>query len=239
MNEPKANQTVEQALQQQREVHGMIVPADKARLMTGASPVANYLAEYGVGTGGINIKFSKNGEYVRSVDGEVIREGTELVCIYDQTQAGFIKFMGKGEQPERRMGPIFAGYMPPRREELGDQHETEWETDLSGKPADPWQHQMLLPLQDSETGQLYIFGTTSITGRRAIGNLLQQCERLGRKEPDMYPVIKLGIGGFQHRDDRVGWVKTPVFPIIGKAPRTDTAAAQTSVADQLSDEIPW
>ena len=232
--------TAADVLKRQREEHGAIVPAAKAPAVTnGASPISAYLAEYGVGMSGTILKFSKDGQYVRTIDDEAVPEGTELVCVYDQVQGGWIKFNGKGEQPDRRMGPIFDGFMPPKREELGDLDQEMWERDLSGKPADPWQHQMLLPLQNPETGELFIFGTTSVTGRRAIGNLLAQCERLSRKEPDKYPVIKLSIGGFQHRDERVGWVKTPVFPIVGRAPRGNVSAATTAIADDLNDEVPF
>ena len=53
-------------------------------------------------------------------------------------------------------------------------------------------------------------------------------------EPDVYPIVKLDVCGFQHRDERVGWVKTPIFPRIGKAPKSDVSAAVTSVADDLT-----
>ena len=58
-------------------------------------------------------------------------------------------------------------------------------------------------------------------------------------EPEFYPVVKLDVSGFQHRDDRIGWVKTPTFPRIGKAPKSDASAVQTSLGDQLNDDIPW
>ena len=56
-------------------------------------------------------------------------------------------------------------------------------------------------------------------------------------EPEFYPVVKLDVSGFQHRDDRIGWVKTPTFPRIGKAPKADASAVQTSLGDQLNDVI--
>jgi hypothetical protein len=52
-------------------------------------------------------------------------------------------------------------------------------------------------------------------------------------------VIKLQVGGFQHRDDRIGYVRTPKFPIVGRAAKDNTAAANTAIADNLSDEIPF
>jgi hypothetical protein len=228
-----------QALKQQREEQGAIVPASKAAMMASASPVSAYLAAHGVGMSGTYFKFSKDGKFVKSSDDEEIPEGTEFVVIYDQTQGGWVKFMGKGNPPERKQGPLFAGFVPPKREELGDLDQSEWEEGLSGKPADPWQFQLLLPLQHKESGELFVFQTTSVTGRRAVDRVIQWCARMMTTEPDMYPVVKLRISGFEHRDDRVGWVKTPAFERVGAAPKAGTTMADTSVSGDLNDDIPW
>jgi hypothetical protein len=66
----------------------------------------------------------------------------------------------------------------PQRKMLGDLDEATWPSGLSGQPTDPWQHQMNLVLQDRATGELYTFSTSSMTGRRAIGNLLRHYDRL-------------------------------------------------------------
>ena len=226
-------------LQQQREQEGAIVPASKRALANGGSPVSAYLAAHGVGMSGTFFKFAKDGKFRKTSDDEEIPEGTQLVVIYDQIQGGWIKFMGKGNQPERRQGNLFDGFVPPDRESLGDTDESEWEVGLSGKPADPWQFQLLLPLQHAETNELYVFNTSSITGRRAVDNLIQACSRMQRAEPDVYPVIKLRISGFEHRDERIGWIKTPAFERVGKAPKADLTVVTTSVAGDMNDEIPF
>src|SRR5262249_33825896 len=137
------------------------------------------------------------------------------------------------------MGNLFDGFVPPNRESLGDTDENEWEMGLSGKPADPWQFQLLLPLQSVESGELFVFNTSSITGRRAVDNLIAACGRIQETEPNDYPIIKLRIGGFQHRDERIGWIKTPAFDRVGKTPKADTTVADTSLGGELNDEIPW
>jgi hypothetical protein len=220
----------------QRQEQGAIVPASKATMMATASPVSAYLAAHGVGMNGTYFKFSKDGKFVKSSDDEEIPEGTEFVVIYDQAQGGWVKFMGRGNPPVRKQGPLFAGFVPPSREELGDTNESEWEEGLSGKPADPWQFQLLLPLQDVKTGELFIFQTTSITGRRAVDRLIQSCARMMTAEPEVYPVIKLRITGFDHRDERVGWVKVPAFERVGKTPKPDTAMVANG---DPNDEVPF
>src|SRR5215831_3197197 len=188
-------------LKQQREQQGVIVPAGKAALANGGSPVSAYLAAHGVGMSGTFFKFAKDGKFRKTSDDEEIPEGTQFVVIYDQIQGGWIKFMGKGNPPVRKQGNVFEGFVPPDRETLGDT--SEWEEGLSGKPADPWQ--FLLLLQHAETQELFVFNTSSITGRRAVDNLIQACSRMQRAEPDLYPVVKLRISGFEHRDERIGW----------------------------------
>jgi hypothetical protein len=226
-------------LKQQREQQGVVVPASKAALMNGGSPVSAYLAAHGVGMAGTFFKFAKDGKFRKTGDDEEIPEGTTFTVIYDQHVVGWIKFMGKGNQPIRKQGRVFDGFVPAPRAELGDNDPQEWELDLSGKPADPWQLQHLLPLQNVETGELFVFQTTSLTGRRACDSLVEMCGRMSRNEPDVYPVIKLRVGGFNHRDDRVGWVKTPAFERVGKASKANTTVTDTSLAGEMNDELPW
>jgi hypothetical protein len=220
----------------QREAEGVIVPAARAALMNGSSPVGSYLAKHGVGASGTFIKFAKDGVYRKQIDDTEIPKGTEAVLIYDQVRVGWIKFMGKGNPPLRQMGPVFEGYVPPDRDSLGDTDETNWEIGLSGRPTDPWQFQILLPLQDTKTGELLIFGTSSITGRRACDSMISTCSRMQRAEPDYYPIVRLDVSGFEHRDERIGWVRTPAFTRVGKALKADVSVTVTG-ADEMSDSI--
>jgi hypothetical protein len=233
--------TAADVLKQQREEHGVIVPANKVSAVakSDSSPVADYLIEFGVGMSGTFFKFAKDGKFRKTSDDEEVPEGTELVVVYDQIQVGWIKFNGKGNEPDRKMGPIFDGFMPPPRGALGDDDESQWEIGLNGEPADPWQHQVLIPLFNPKMDELFVFNTTSITGRREVGYLIKHCDRMRRKEPNVYPVIKLQIGGFEHRDERVGWVKTPKFVIVGSAPKDNTVAATTAIDKDLEDEVPF
>jgi hypothetical protein len=220
---------------------GVVVPAAKSSVLAvnGSSPVGSYLAQHGVGTSGTFIKFGKAGTYVKQQDETPIPTGTEVAIVYEEIRVGWIKFLEKRQQPERKMGPVFSGFVPAGREELGDLDETQWEIGLSGKPTDPWQFQVLVPMHDTKNGEMYIFGTTSITGRRECDKLISACARMQKAEPEFYPVVKLDVSGFEHRDGRIGWVRTPCFTRVGKAPKSDTSAAKTSLADNMSDAIPF
>jgi hypothetical protein len=137
------------------------------------------------------------------------------------------------------MGLLYDGFIPPPRASLGDTDEGLWEIGLSGRPEDPIKHQLCLVLQHTGAGELYTFVTTSATGRRAVGNLLQHYNRMQRTNPDELPVVRLKKGGFQHKDDRVGFVPTPVFAVVGRAPRDSAATPDTSSSGDLNDQIPF
>jgi len=225
-------------LKQQRKEEGAIIPADKRMPTSGQSPASGYLARHGVGALGTFIKFGKNGTYQKQLDDAEIPKGTECVVIYDQIRVGWIKFQGKGLQPIRRMGPVFDGFNPVERDELDDQDESLWEVGISGKPTDPWQLQILLPLQDTKSGELLIFGTTSKTGRAACDNVISLCSRMQRSEPDYYPIVRLDVGSFEHKDPRIGKVLKPQFTRIGRALKADVSVASTDAADDMDDGIP-
>ena len=185
------------------------------------------------------IKFSKDGHFVTADDEEPIDENAEFIALCDETLVGWIKFYDDGETPpDRVQGLVYDGFVMPKRESLGDMDATQWPEGLSGAPEDPWKHQVCLVLQHTQTRELYTFASTSQTGRRAVGNLLKHYNRMQRTNASEVPVVRLKNGGFNHRDDRIGWVPVPVFAVVGRAPRDAAAKPDTSVAADLNDEIP-
>jgi hypothetical protein len=190
------------------------------------------------GIAGRMIKFDgKSGGFITPDDGEPVPESTVFFALADEALVGWVKFNGEGEPPDREMGLLYDGYVMPVRESLGDLDQEQWEEGLDGAPADPWQHHIYLPLQNSVTLELFTFVTSSKTGRRAVGTLLRHFDRMRRTAPDEIPVIKLGKGGFHHRDDRIGFVVTPTFIVLGKSPRDGVAAPDTSTAGILNDKV--
>jgi len=235
--ESKSTRTVDQILEQQRKEHGNIVPIKSAPpAPLNVNDGLNRLAEYA--SSGTVLRFSKDGEFIQPTNGDtVLAEGTELVCHWDQARTGFQRFNGPGQRPDVRIDLVFGG-TPPRRGELGDTDPGQWSvSNLTGKIEDPWQTIMMVPLENSETGEIFVFQTSSRSGLRAVSNLLRQAARQASKDPNSLPVIKLQRGGYDH--PKWGWVKIPAFAFVGKAPKTDIAAANTSVAADLDDDIPW
>jgi hypothetical protein len=187
------------------------------------------------------IKFSKDGSFVTADDGETVPEAAEFLALCDETLVGWIKFNREKDSdapPERAMGLLYNGFIMSRRDALGDTDKTQWEPGLSGEPEDPWQHQVCLVLQNTETKELYTFATTSQTGRRAVGNLLKHFDRMQRANAGEVPVVRCKSGGFNHRDERIGWVPVPVFAVVGRAPRDSAAKSDTRIEADMNDEIP-
>jgi hypothetical protein len=225
---PKDIPTAAQVLKRQNER----AEADRVNLpaqVQPASAVDDYLKDLGGPIGRI-MKFNKDGRFTTG-DGEEVAQDRNFAVIHDQIQVGYIKFGGKGEAPERRMGPLFNGYRPPPRSELGDLDQTQWDIGLNGQPQDPWQPQIQIPLADVMTEELYLFGTTSVTGRKACGNLIAQAQRMARNDPDNYLVVALRTGGFNHA--KFGRVKTPSFLVRGKVPKSGAA----SKSDEMNDSV--
>jgi hypothetical protein len=190
------------------------------------------------GAAGEFVRFSKEAKFVVVSDNTELSEGTRLNCIFDQTQHGWIKFNGVGKPPTRHMGGMFDGYVPPPRSELGDDDPTLWDPGLDGQPQDPWLFQVLLPLQDEETGKLYIFQTSSKTGLRAVATLISTCKQMAKRESDVWPVVELKVSSFEHRDPRIGLVKKPDFKIVGKVNKSGVPQ-QIGAGAVLDDEIPF
>jgi hypothetical protein len=188
------------------------------------------------------IKFGKEGAFVTADDGEPVSESADFLALCDETLIGWIKFSkSSGDDatpPERVQGLLYDGFVMPPRNTLGDNDQTQWEAGLSGQLEDPWKHQVCLVLQNTETKEFYTFATTSLTGRRSVGNLLRHFDRMQRTNVGEVPIVRLKAGGFNHRDDRIGWVSTPVFAVVGRAPRDSAAKPDTAAAD-MNDRIPF
>jgi hypothetical protein len=74
---------------------------------------------------------------------------------------------------------------------------------------------------------------------RDVGNLLRHYDRMRKKDDDHYPVVRLKVSGYNHKDERVGWVHVPVFAVVGKAPKASAAIPDTSLRGDLDDNIPF
>ena len=182
-------------------------------------PLQDYLNAHTVPTiPGVMFRFNgKDAKYVL-LNGEPLPVKDDAVFFFfsDQVWGGWIKFDRNGGAPTRAQGLLNDGFRPPPRESLGDNDESQWEIGpLSGRPEDPWQHQLIILLQECGSGELYAFVATNPTSRGACTDLMMHCQRRKRSGKDDYPLIKLGKSSFERREPPRVKVWKPVFHIIG------------------------
>ena len=182
------------------------------------------------------LKFKK-GKFF-AMDNEVAL-GTEFLCHASQLVIGWIKFVNN-KVADRKMGRAAEGFVPPKREELGDNDQSQWERDDRGAPKDPWTFQHLMPFENLETGELMIFTTSSIGGQIATQNLVREyAQRVKRKGSRALPIIKLDVA--QMRTKSFGDVARPHFEVTGweDAPAVSPANVTRTVnVDDVPDLDP-
>jgi hypothetical protein len=233
-----ATRTTKQVLDAQKAIAKPVTTA--IAVVPSRTGVEKYLDEYAPSTfSGKLLKFSKEGKFIIVDTGAEIGEETDFLALCDETLVGWIKFNGPGNPPDRIQGLLYEGFEMPSRDTLGDEDRSQWENGLDGTPADPWQHQQCLVLQETGTGEIFTFTTSSETGRRAVGNLLRHYERLRRSDPSLCPIVRLKKGGYAHKEKRIGWVNTPLFVVVGKASKDTAVKPDTSSASDMNDEIPF
>jgi hypothetical protein len=200
-----------------------------------ATADANPFAAYGNAVCARNIvgkllKFSK-GDFVAGMQDEEVPVGTHLVAVMSELLVGWCKWQDN-RPAEQVMGRIADGYTPPKRKDLGDLDEGEWETTDDGQRRDPWAYTNYLILIERKSGEIYTFTTASKGGITAVGELAKAYGKVMRERPDEIPVIELDVGSYAHSNKAYGRIKFPIFKIVRwveAAPYLATLAAGAAV----------
>jgi hypothetical protein len=183
---------------------------------------------------GAMTKFTKEGAFEVTSTGDRLSDAADFRARCAETYYGYVRFNGEGEPPDRAMGPLYGGFKV-KREDLGDDDESKWEIDqFTGKPRDPWIFQFWLVLEDVATNELYTFVTSSVTGCRAINNLLRHFNRMQETKPGADPIVKLVRSSYQHK--KFGEVAIPMFRITGRVVGGDPPPP---LGKELNDSLPF
>jgi hypothetical protein len=139
---------------------------------------------------------------------EKLPEGAELVALSAVT--AWVKW-AEGRPAEHRV--THAGKAHPRREDLPDLDQEEWEIDekFTGKAKDPWHDCRYLHLLDPRTGRDLTFTTDTYGGRAAVGELKDAIRNVRHARPGAVPVVKLG---WKMMSTQYGPRPRPVFQIV-------------------------
>lgn len=176
----------------------------------------------------------KAGKFVTNDDGKEMDTDADYECLFRETRVSWKKFI-EGQSPEIHGGLLYEGYVLPPRSTLGDTDEDDWDVGLSGKAEDPWQHFMEIVLVNRTTKEVFLFATSSMTGRKAVSALLKTCNRASVVNSNYVPIVKLRTGSFRHKDPRIGMVTTPSFAVVGEVGGNPALAT----AAHLNDEVPF
>jgi hypothetical protein len=182
------------------------------------------------------LKFKK-GVYL--CDNEVVEIGTQFVAHCVGWTKCWIKFLD-GKVVDRKMYRVAEGVRPPDREQLDSVEMIGSKDPKSGLSNDPWVYQYLLPLENN-AGDLVIFVTSSMGGKRAVADLCKSYSRRAQRTRNSeQPVIKLASGIMPSR--LFGDVPRPVFEIIGwdsnKEGVREVKPPET-LKQEMDDEIPF
>jgi hypothetical protein len=178
-----------------------------------------FMDEVSNGGGNKLLKFDGRAGHYSARGSEATFNGQEFVADVYSATGGFLKFKGKGEQPDRRTGLIFPKDHAPSRASLGDMDPSEWEESKFGNgPEDPWVAVIELPLVHRETGEAFNFTAQSKLSLAAVKDFLGLCRRI----PEGFlPIIRFDVGAFK---SKFGPMKKPVLSMVGKSPiETDEA----------------
>jgi len=172
-----------------------------------------FMDEVSSGGGNKLLKFDGRAGHYTARGSEATLNGQEFIADIYSATGGFLRFRGKGEQPDRRIGLIFPKDQAPPRASLGDMDQSEWEEGKFGNgPEDTWVAVIELPLVHRETGEAFTFTAQSKLSLAAVKDFLGLCRRL----PEGFlPVVRLDVGSFK---SKFGPMKKPVFSTIGKSP---------------------
>lgn len=185
----------------------------------GVNQQTNFFNEYGEQASaksivGTLLKFSK-GDYLFGSNDEDMPVGTKMIADMDQLKVGWMRWENS-KPTDTKMGAVTAGFQPVKRNTLGDDDESLWERDNTGKAKDPWAFTNNIVLQqvdvEGDAGQ-FTFTTTSRGGINAIGDLCKIYGKNMRARPNEWPVITLGVDSYVHAD--YGRVKVPEFEVVG------------------------
>jgi hypothetical protein len=158
------------------------------------------------------IKWNGNEGTFSDRDGKTFNDDCFILNAVGAT-AGYNKYGGKGEKPERRTGPIYPKDEAPKRDTLGDTDKSKWPIGrFTKEPEDPWTPVVELPLKHQETGAECILTLSSKTAIGAVRDLFALLPQVPNGHD---PVIKLATGPMK---TAFGTRKKPILTLVGKVP---------------------
>lgn len=211
---------------------GSNVPA-----LAGGNPFLDAAEDMGASSGGQYLKFDGNtGIFSYGKDQEELPKGTRVAVNPNEFKNGWICWKD-GEVQEEIMVRVVDG-KPPVKGELRDHGP--YEDDKDG-----WREQASTQFRDIETGEEYLFKTSSKGGRISVGNLVRDYGKSFTMHPGELAIVELQNTAFDAKDPKngkkLGRKYAPVFKIVdwqSEQALIDKFAAAEAASDEAEAEAP-
>lgn len=157
------------------------------------------------------LKFEK-GDWYAGQEDEEIPIGTKLAANIMEAEWGWVRWHG-GKPVERRMVLVASGQQPATRDALGHADEAMWDRDDQGRPRDPWQKMIEIPVREIEGERREMIISGGSRGHEgACKALFKAFGEQMRANLGKTPVIQLGGSKYTH--SKYGIVKVPEMPLV-------------------------
>jgi hypothetical protein len=158
------------------------------------------------------LKFEK-GDWLLGQDKQDVSNGTLVAVNMASIEWGWVRW-SDNRPTDRRMGLIDEGYRVEARPALGDTDESMWPRDDTGRPRDPWQKMIEIPVRElaGERREMLLSGGSR--GWEGACKALFDAYGKGLKEgkAGKTPIVKLGSSHYDHKS--YGRVKVPVLELV-------------------------
>jgi len=157
------------------------------------------------------LKFEK-GDWYAGQEKREVPNGTRLAADIVHAEWGWVRW-DDGKPQERRMVPIASGQPTAARDSLGYNDKELWDDDNTGKPRDPWQFMIEIPVREltgARTEMVMSGGSKGWEG--CCKALFAAFGEQMRSNAGKVPIIQLGGDRYQHKD--YGIVKTPKVELV-------------------------
>ena len=170
----------------------------------GDNPFASAAAEMG-GGGEDYLKFNGNtGDYTFGAAEDELEHGTKCVAHMDEIARGWICWDDGEVKDEITVRVIDGG--PPSENTLPDHGPYDDEDD-------GWSSQVII-LFSTNDGDRLKFKSSSKSGKRAFGTLLNDYAKQYKNHPDELPVVEINATGFMPKDKKISKKYAPTFRIV-------------------------
>jgi hypothetical protein len=180
------------------------------------------------------LRFRKGAYYIGD---DEVPGGKEFIAYAGDWRRGWRKWANDEVVEDRVVRVADDHREPAERDELDDNNRGAWPV-VDGEKRDPWCLENQLPVEDVETGERFLFVTTSVGGKVAIEKICSRYATNIRKGLKWgLPVIKLAVGSFNTK--RYGKISRPDFPIVGWENDAGVLDMTPASDNRLNDEIPF